>query len=86
MGNRWQLVGGLPRGLLGLSQLVDRPCVGATTSESYLFNFCLCVKTKCCIKRDVRYTVMILPVICRLICAIVPGAHIMFMHSILSLK
>jgi hypothetical protein len=53
----------ITRGLLGLSQPVDRPCVGATTSESYLFNFRLCVK-KCCIKRDVRYTVMILPIIC----------------------
>jgi hypothetical protein len=43
-------------------------------------------KTKWCIKRDVRYTVMILSVICRLMCAMVPGAHIRFMHSILSLK
>jgi hypothetical protein len=69
-----------------LSQLVDRPCVGATSSKSYLFKFRLCVKTMCCIKRDVRYTIMILPVICRLMCATVPRAHIMYIHSILSLK
>jgi hypothetical protein len=40
----------------------------------------------CCIKRNVRYNVMILHVICRLMCATVPRAHIRFMHYILSLK
>jgi hypothetical protein len=44
MGNRWQLVWGFLIWLLGLSQPVDRPCVEATTSESYLFNFYLCCK------------------------------------------
>jgi hypothetical protein len=40
----------------------------------------------CRIKRDVRYTVMILLVICQLMCTTVPGAHIRFMNSVLSLK
>jgi hypothetical protein len=84
MGNRWQLIWGLPRRFLGLSQPVDRPCVGATTFESYLLFFPLVLyKTKWCITRDVRYTVSI---ICWLMCVTIYGAHIRFMHSILSLK
>jgi hypothetical protein len=87
MGNRWQLVWGLPRRFLGLTQQVDHPCVGATTFESYLLFFPLVLyKTKWCITHDVRYTMMILNVICWLMCATIHGAHIRFMHSILSLK
>jgi hypothetical protein len=52
---------------------------------SFMFPLML-YKTKWCIKRDVRYTVMILSVIYRFMCDTVPGAHIRFMHSILSLK
>ena len=55
--------------------------------ESYFFYFLLCCVRLCdCINRDVRYTVMILFVICQLMCMTDPWAHMSFMHSILSLK
>ena len=52
--------------------------------ESYLFIFLYCVRLCDGNNRDVRYTVMILSVICQLMCVTDPWAHMSY--SILSLK
>ena len=54
--------------------------------ESYLLFSAMMCKTKLCYYRDVRYTVMILVIICQLVCVTDPWAHMSFVHSILSLK
>ena len=75
-----------PEDFQACGQLVDRPYVGASR-ESYLYYFLLCCVRLCdVINCDVRYTVMILFVICQLMCMTDPWAHMSFMHSILSLK
>ena len=67
-------------------QPVDRPCVGASTRElSFYFSLC-CVRLCYGINRDVRYTMMILLIICQLVCVTDRWAHMSFVHSILSLK
>jgi hypothetical protein len=84
MGNRWQLLRGFPRRLLGLGQPVSLLCGGVSTLESCYLLFCLL----CWELRDVItwciYTVMILLLICWLMCATILGAHIRCKHSILS--
>ena len=75
-----------PEDYQACGQLVDHPCVGATTRElPFYFSLC-CVRLCDGINRDVRNTVMILYVICQLMCVTDPCAHMSFMHSILSLK
>ena len=51
----------------------------------FYFPMC-CVRLSYVINRDVRDTVMILYVICRLMCVTDPWAHMSLVHSILSLK
>ena len=49
-------------------QLVDRPCVEASTRVlSFIFPLC-CVRLSYVINHDVRYTMMILFIICQLMC------------------
>ena len=52
---------------------------------NFYFPLC-CVRLSYVINRDVRYTVMILVIICQLLCVTDPWAHMSFVHSILSLK
>ena len=57
---------------LAYGQPVDHPCVGASTRE-LSFYFLLCGVRLCdVINRDVRYTMMILLIICWLMCVTDP--------------
>ena len=54
--------------------------------ESCLLFSVVCVRLSYVINCDVRYTVMILFIICQLVCVTDPWAHMSLVHSILSLK
>jgi hypothetical protein len=49
-------------------------------------SFAMLCKTVILLNRDVRYTVMILYIICQLVCVTDLWAHMSLVHSILSLK
>ena len=86
MGNRCQWIWGVSWGLLGLwSTSWPSLCWSFHVRVIFLLPLC-CVRLSYGINRDVRDTVMILYVICRLMCVTDPWAHMSFMHSILSLK
>ena len=86
MGNRWQRVWGVSWGLLGLWSTSWPSLWWCSTRESYLLFFAVMCKTKLSYYRDVRYTVMILFIICQLVCVTDPRAHMSLVHSILFLK
>ena len=86
MGNRWQRIWGVSWGLLGLWS-TSRPSLWWSSTRELSFYLPLCCVRLCdVINRDVRYTMMIYYIICRLMCVTDPWAHMSFMHSILSLK